>query len=261
VDVDWTPGQLDVPTDGAVELAPQEHEDTSVVESLQMEIMDLRPSVQPGIIDTSFVSIMDDEHVREMFRVALNVSERDEEDRPAPHWDWDLADPPRTDGILHPTKRTPSWNSCSNNSVSIMARSFDSVSNLSMSGRTLGSGMSRGASFGKDQTQEASLKRNAYYNKYVKPMVLIVVLTALTASLIYIFTGGMMQEESESWTHESKNVVRNWFGEGDVGGDRADEEGGRKGMEVVDGLLSDTAEGVAVRIEMDDSDYHGKHIR
>ncbi|KAL7519966.1 hypothetical protein ACHAWX_004718 [Stephanocyclus meneghinianus] len=221
VDVDWTPGQLNnVPADLAMDLVPQENEDTSLVESLHMEIMDLRPSVHAGVIDTSFVSIMDDEHVREMFRVALNASERDERDRPADHWDFDLADPPR------PAKRTASWNSCSNNSASIMARSFDSVSNLSASGRTtLGSGIGRGVSTEKDRTQEALHNKNASYNKYVKPMLMILVLTALTASLIYLFTGGLLEEEAESWTYERTNVVRNWFAEGDVGGDRAEGEG------------------------------------
>ncbi|KAL7481975.1 hypothetical protein ACHAW6_007686 [Cyclotella cf. meneghiniana] len=235
VDVDWTPGQPHGPADGAVEIAPQEIEDTSLVESLHMEIMDLRPSVHAGGMDTSFVSIMDDEHVREMFRVALNASERDERDRPADHWDFDLADPPRT------AKRTASWNSCSNNSASIMARSFDSVSNLSASGRTLGSGISRDVSTGKDRAREASHKKNASYNKYVKPMLIILVLTALTASLIYFFTGGLLDEESESWTYERTNVVRNWFGEGDVGGDMVEGEGGRKTMQVVEELSSDTA--------------------
>ncbi|KAL3791338.1 hypothetical protein HJC23_006067 [Cyclotella cryptica] len=224
VDVEWTPGQLDGPRDETVEVAPQENEDTSLVESLQMEIMDLRPSTHPSIIDSSFISIMNDEHVREMFRVALGVSERDE-DHPASHWDWELADqehPTRTEG------RRPSWNSCANNTVSIMANSYDSVSNLSMSGRTLGSRDTRGASLEKDLGHDASPRRsNVHYNKYIKPMVMVIVLTVLTASLIYIFTGGLLKEESESWTYETRNVARNWVGEGESGGEILERGGGR----------------------------------
>jgi hypothetical protein len=255
VDVDWTPGQLeDQGADGVLVdtgHGSNEEMDNSVVESLQMEIMDLRPSTHPGIIDASFVSLLDDEVAREMFRVQLGVTDADlHEDMPASHWEM-ANEAALHQSIMHSAAtRRASWNS--SNSISPhMDDDFNSVSgsiisNMSMSqsaySRTVNSNSSSKDS--SNPRSEPSWMKNLYYKKYVKPMVLIVGLAALTASLIYIFMEGIFEEEFESWTYESRSVVRNWLGEGD-------EEGAAEGGRVLEeSEIVGSLDGIPVPVRM-----------
>ena len=52
--------------------------------------------------------------------------------------------------------------------------------------------------------------------KYVRPILVIVGLAAITAIVIYILGEGMFEEGFESLTYESRTVINNFFGEQDA---------------------------------------------
>ncbi|KAL3804786.1 hypothetical protein ACHAWO_005315 [Cyclotella atomus] len=235
VDVEWEAGQLDNVDMGAggVAVSSRSHNNNTnedmTIEPLNTEIMDLRPSTHPSLIDASFISIMDDS-ARDLFHTSLGVSERDEQ-QPS---HLEVSEYP-----LHPVNRRASWNSC--HSMSNMASDINSlsgsiISNMSMSqlsynGRSLRSGDDTNDSTDGREAQGGS-KRNVYIKKYVRPIMVIVGLATVTAAVIYIFSERLFEEGFESLTYESRTVINNGEQEGDNSELLGFREGGRMEMQV-----------------------------
>jgi hypothetical protein len=79
-------------------------------------------------------------------------------------------------------------------------------------------------------------RKNMYYKKYARPIMVIVGLATLTAVVIYILGEGLLEEGFESLTYESRTVINDLFGNEEGGNEMT--VGGRMEMEIDNDMLN-----------------------
>ena len=227
VDVEWATNE-DMGAAGVAVGHSRSVEDKSV-ESLQLEIMDLRPSTH-GLFDSSFISVSDD-NTREKFLASLGAS--DKEGSVTQQGQWEESDHHR-DRMLNQSilNRRSSWSSfttMSNNLVSdVNSLSGSIISNMSMSAHSADCTVRSGSS-SSIAKQETGVK--SVYSRKVKPLMVVVALASFTAAVIYILSEGFFERGFETLAFESKSVIRGWFSE-DEGEEMTVREGERRGIDI-----------------------------
>lgn len=246
VDLEWT-GQLENADMAGVAVGRSQSQEDMTIESLNMEIMDLRPSsAHPGLLDSSLISIMDD-GAREAFHNALGVSERSEQPS-----HWDIAEYPSHDVMNMPMNRRASWNSCNSISNSNMDGEINSlsgsiISNMSMSQHSPGRSL-RSSDTNDSNRSDVQTKRDVYVKKYVRPIMIIVGLATITAIVIYVLGEGFLEEGFDTLSDESRNAIHNLFGE--ESGESDVREGGRMEMAMNEVQMPDDMTAVATATEL-----------